>query len=291
MPSTRTPVIQRRPIESLKRHPDNARLGDIEAIKESIRVNGWHGAVVVQESTGYILAGNHRTDAALELHNGEFEPFEGQSTKDYELEKARWATELKSLPVYGVDVDDVTARRILLADNKTADLATYDDTKLLRLTAQVADPETAAQILADENSTPDEITEALRTLAAAKARSGKMAGTGYQPQEVEQLALAMEPAEGAAWGSQGEGAVKIYDRWGETSLRQLVLPMMVEEYDKVLEILTEVQEKQGLITNTDAFFWLIAKAVPKRFTAPEPMKDEAEGAAPEREATVAASAE
>lgn len=276
-------VIERRPIESLKEHPENARLGDVDAIKESIRLNGWHGAVVVQKGTHYILAGNHRTRAALELYRGDFDPLEGQTEKEHEQEAARWRAELAKLPVHVVEVDDDTARRILLADNKTADLATYDDTKLLRLTAQIVDPVAAMQVLQDERSSPEDVTEALRLLAAEKAKSGKLRGTGYSTREVEQLALAMAPAGGAEWGSEGEGRVKIYDRWEESELRQLILPMLVSEYDRVLELLTEVQEKQGLITNTDAFFWVMEKALPGRFAAPEPMRDEAEGAAPERE--------
>ena len=46
------------------------------------------------------------------------------------------------MPVYWADVDDATARRILLADNRTNDLATYDDailTELLTVLAQEDD--------------------------------------------------------------------------------------------------------------------------------------------------------
>jgi DNA modification methylase len=62
----------------------------------------------VQRSTGYILAGNHRYLAAKKAG-------------------------LEEVPVLFVDCDDKTARRILLADNRTSDLATYDNEALADL--------------------------------------------------------------------------------------------------------------------------------------------------------------
>lgn len=96
------------PIGRLLPHPENPRRGNVTAIAESIRVNGFYGTIVAQKSTGYILAGNHRWQAAQEAG-------------------------LEKVPVVYVDVDDAAARRILLADNKTADGARYDDDALARL--------------------------------------------------------------------------------------------------------------------------------------------------------------
>jgi ParB-like chromosome segregation protein Spo0J len=95
-------------VDALKRHPKNPRRGDVEAIASSIAHNGFYGAVVVQRSTGHILAGYHR----------------------YEAAKRAGATEV---PVLWVDVDNRTARRILLADNRTNDLASYDEIALAEL--------------------------------------------------------------------------------------------------------------------------------------------------------------
>lgn len=89
------------PIDDIHPHPDNPNRGDVELIGESIDVNGWYGAVIVQRSTGRILAGNHRWAAARD----------------------KGATEI---PVIYKDVDDVVALRILLADNETARAATID---------------------------------------------------------------------------------------------------------------------------------------------------------------------
>ena len=91
--------------DPLKEHPQNPRRGVVEVIDESIEHNGWYGAVTAQKATGYILAGNHR----------------------YRVAKERGA---KEIPVIWKDVDDETALRILLVDNKSADMGQYDEEAL-----------------------------------------------------------------------------------------------------------------------------------------------------------------
>jgi len=105
---TPTTDIATVPIDDLIRHPETPRRGDIPAISASIEVNGWYGTVVAQSSTRHVLAGNHRLEAARRLG-------------------------MTDLPVHWLDVDDATARRIMLADNRTSDLATYDDAVLVQL--------------------------------------------------------------------------------------------------------------------------------------------------------------
>lgn len=95
-------------LDQVRPHPDNARIGDLEVIADSVEVNGFYGACLVQRSTGYILAGNHRYLAAQQKG-------------------------LTEIPVLWADVDLDQARRIMVADNRTADRATYDDSKLLAL--------------------------------------------------------------------------------------------------------------------------------------------------------------
>lgn len=105
------------PIDQVTRHPANPREGDVDAIVESIEANGYIAPVVVQKSTGYILAGNHRYDALLALD----------------------ATEI---PVIQVDIDDVAAKRYLLADNRTSDLGRYNEQVLIDLLLELADTPT-----------------------------------------------------------------------------------------------------------------------------------------------------
>lgn len=96
------------PVASLTPHPRNPRKGDTPAIAKSITHNGFYGAVVAQRSTGFILAGNHRLKAAV-------------------------STGAAEVPVIWVDCDDERALRILLADNRTNDLAGYDEAALAEL--------------------------------------------------------------------------------------------------------------------------------------------------------------
>lgn len=95
-------------VEQLRQHPQNPRRGDVEMIASSIDANGFYGSIVAQRSTGYVLAGNHRLLAARQRGIAE-------------------------LPVIWLDVDDDAARRILLVDNRSNDLASYDEAELVEL--------------------------------------------------------------------------------------------------------------------------------------------------------------
>lgn len=88
------------PIAELREHPKNPRKGRTDVIADSMRKHGAYGVVLVQKSTGYILAGRHRIKVAAE--NG-----------------------LDKYPVVEIDVDDAEALRILLDDNHASDVAGY----------------------------------------------------------------------------------------------------------------------------------------------------------------------
>jgi hypothetical protein len=103
------------PVTELRYYPGNARRGNVQAVAESLRVNGQFRPLLVQESTGYVLGGNHTLQA-------------GREVLGYERMDVTW-----------IDCDDATARRILLADNKTGDASTYDDEALLALLQQDED--------------------------------------------------------------------------------------------------------------------------------------------------------
>jgi ParB/Sulfiredoxin domain len=104
------------PIDDVSPHPRNVRQGDVGAIVESLRAHGQYRAIVVQESTGHILAGNHTWKAARALG---------------------WA----QIEATFVDVDDDEALRILLIDNRANDLASYDDPGLAELLKILAETE------------------------------------------------------------------------------------------------------------------------------------------------------
>ena len=100
-------TVERVRVDVLRTHPDNPREGDIGAIVESLREFGQYKPVVANMD-GTVLAGNHVVAAARALG---------------------WV----KVDVVWVDVDDTQALRILLVDNRTADLASYETESLRRL--------------------------------------------------------------------------------------------------------------------------------------------------------------
>jgi len=100
-------------IDDVRPHPKNVRQGDIGAICESLQAHGQYRAIVAQRSTGLILAGNHTWKAAKQIG---------------------W----RDIAVHFIDCDDDQAMRILLADNRANDLASYDDAALLEALQQIA---------------------------------------------------------------------------------------------------------------------------------------------------------
>ena len=96
------------PITQFKTHPKNVRQGDVGAISQSLTAHGQYRPIVVQKSTGHILAGNHTYLAAKSLG---------------------W----EQVAATFVDCDDEQAIKILLVDNRANDLAMYDDRALADL--------------------------------------------------------------------------------------------------------------------------------------------------------------
>ena len=102
------------PIDDVRPYAHNPRRGDLEAIKESLRQHGQYRPVVASVRTSEILAGNHTWQAAKALG---------------------W----EHIAVSWVDVDDEEAARIVLVDNRTNDIAGYDDAALAELLSSLPD--------------------------------------------------------------------------------------------------------------------------------------------------------
>lgn len=151
------------PIEELSPYPGNPRNGDIEAIEGSLHEHGQYRAIVVQKSTMRVLAGNHTLHA---LH----------------------AQGAKRVLCHLLDVDDRQAAKIVLVDNRTNDLAKYDDAQLAEL---------------------------LQTL------DGDLAGTAYEDRDLkkllEKLDAGAEP-DSAIWAQKWELVVECE---GEQQQREL----------------------------------------------------------------------
>lgn len=104
------------PIDSIRPYPKNPRNGDIEPIKDSLRVNSQYRPIVVNRRDHTILAGNHTYFAAIELG---------------------W----QEIAATFVDADEAQAARIVLVDNRTNDLARNDDALIAALLQELPSTE------------------------------------------------------------------------------------------------------------------------------------------------------
>lgn len=132
-------------VGTLKPYEKNPRKGNVRAIADSLATNKQYRPIVVQKSTKRILAGNHTWQAAKILG---------------------W----DSIAVVFVDVDDDQAKRIVLADNRTNDLAEYDNRILAELLKDLQTPEGTGYsqtdmdaLLQNIEDTADEMYEAANT--------------------------------------------------------------------------------------------------------------------------------
>lgn len=150
-------------LSALIQHPDNPRKGNVGAIAASIEANGFYGAIIVQKSTNRVLAGNHRLQALL-------------------------AQGISEAPAIFVDCDDETARRILLADNRTNDLAGYDDEALAKL----------LQDLPSLDGTGFD-SASLDKLLADIARSGEARDAAPKIDQAEELRAKWATERGQVW--------------------------------------------------------------------------------------------
>ena len=200
------PGIRSTPIADLTLHPDNPRQGDIGAIIESIEANGWFGTLVAQCSTGHVLAGNHRLQAASHL-------------------------DIDKVPVHWVDVDDEAALRILLADNRTSDLATNDDAVMAEL-----------------------------LMALAKTEIG-LPGTGYDGDDLDAILFDIERSNGSLGNllddadTVGERALAIE----AAGIRSIIIPFALDDYNNVVARLASLRTELSVDSNADVILRLTAK--------------------------------
>ena len=199
-----------KPVENLIPHPRNPREGDVGAIHESILTNGWFGAIIQQKSTGFVLAGNHRLKAlvAMNVH--------------YEV------------PVIVVDCDDETALRILLADNRTNDLASYDSGELSSILSELAEA------------------------------GDSLDGTGYSLEDLDDLIASLQEFKPFP---QPDGNVKREDsvidrleRYQNAASRSIMLDYPLDEFRWVVDAFAKIREEMGVTSNSECVIRLLEDA-------------------------------
>lgn len=205
------------PTESLVAHPDNPNIGDVDAIAESIRVSGFVGALQVQRSSRRILGGNHSWLAASRMGMAE-------------------------VPVQWIDCSDAEAERIMVALNRTRDLAVYDDATLAQLLERLAaDPDYGL----DGTGYRDDDLDALRFQLDREARTGPDEGGG----------AGAEP--GTPARTPGDRA----DAYAASEIRSIILPMPLADYERLTNDLAELRAKWEMETNWEVVARLAAEAL------------------------------
>lgn len=197
--------VGKHPVADLAEHPDNPRRGDDSAVAESIEDNGFYGAILVQESTKLVIAGNTR------------------------FRTMRDAGE-RTVPVIVLDVDDVQAKKIMLADNRTSDFAHYDDTALLALLTEV------------------------------QGDQGNLAGTGYDSLAFEMLLSSQQQADMLGGVRQGMTPADRADSYADSDIRSIILPFGRDDYEEALAGLTALRSAHSLDTNSELILKLIREA-------------------------------
>jgi ParB-like chromosome segregation protein Spo0J len=102
------------PISALKPWKDNPRINDraVADVAQSIRRFGFGAPIIARKADGEVIAGHTRLKAAVQLG-------------------------LERVPVRFLDLDPVDAHLLALADNKTGELAEWDDKMLGAILAEM----------------------------------------------------------------------------------------------------------------------------------------------------------
>lgn len=190
-------------IGTVQPHPKNVRQGDIGAISESLKAHGQYRPIVVDRRTNQILAGNHTWRAAKSLG---------------------WS----QIAVGFIETkDDDDATRILLADNRTTDLASYDDAGL-------------ADLLKDLIASDDQLV-----------------GTLYDGDDLDDLIHKLEGSLGT-FDINGVTQDFVSD-FAKKDTQNLTLPYSIEQITLIKKRLTELENKMNINNWAEIIYLLIEK--------------------------------
>ena len=156
------------PLGTLKPYDKNPRKGNVIAIAESLKENKQYRPIVVQKNSNKILSGNHTYKAAQHLG---------------------W----ERIAVGMVDVDDSEAAKIVLADNRTNDLATYDSSILAEVLESLDTPTVGTGYSQDDldliTSVAESNAEISGTLTEIAIGDTLVSGTPLSPAEFDEEAF------------------------------------------------------------------------------------------------------
>lgn len=196
------------PLQELVTHPGNPRRGSVDVIKSSLERFGQVRPIVVAHEDGVILAGNHTFLAASELG---------------------W----EKIAAVFVDLPEAEATAYMLMDNRSGDLATWDDVGL-------------AEVLADLHS------------------KDMLDATGFTMDDLEDLQAALdqvamtdpEPFQGGYAESPEETAAR-WEGHNEGKSKEIVMLLPFEDYNIFMDAVSHLQEFYEETSQTRTIFTAI----------------------------------
>ena len=208
----------------------NPRLGNVAAIADSLRAHGQYKPVVVNRGTHTgrpmeVLAGNHTVKAFRDL------------AERYPSDP-RW----QLLAAYVIDVDDDRAARIVLVDNRSPELGTYDNAVLVDVLEGLGDD------LTGTGYTEDDLSDMLAGIEELVTGTGRDEGL-IPNMDLEQKA----------------------DNYTDTATRVVVLQYAINQFIWMQDKLTAIREEHSFENNAQAMLMLVEQYVGE--TVPAPTED------------------
>ena len=185
-------------IETIQKDATNARKHserNLEAIQASLSQFGQRSPIVVQRSGMVCRVGNGRLEAAKRLG---------------------W----KQIAAVVVDDDNLAAVQFAIADNRTAELAEWDN---------------------------EVLTSLLKTM-----KPEDIAPTGFTQGELDAIVASLQVIE-----TKDDALLASADEYAASVVRQIVLVFGEEEYQRVVNALAKCAEQNGLSNNTEVVMFLL----------------------------------
>lgn len=201
-------------VDTLIEFEGNPREGNIKELKSSLEVNGQYKPIVVQKSTNQILAGNHLWKAAKELG---------------------W-TEINAVVI---DVTDEQAKKIVVADNRLADMGSYDEEALLNLLGEID--------LTGTGYIPADVDDLLALIEEQAQPEWKIANAESVHENVQQRPTLSERAE----------------HYAERTIRLLMCEYPNNQYVWIINQLGELRTKYDVDSNAEAILHAVAELTEK----------------------------
>lgn len=205
------------PIANLTLHPDNPNQGDIGNLVDMMRQNGFYGSVVANLTTGHVIVGNHRCQAAA-------------------------LAGIAVIPVDWIEVDAATELRIMIEDNRSRDRAAYDEPKLADLLTRMAN----TQGLDGTGYDGDDLDDLIRRVNA-KATTD----TSF----LNQYTQGVTPREFGHEEDSTTRTEPIND--GRNDYVKLVFDLHVDTRNAIVRRLNECKRENELDTNAEALACLL----------------------------------